>query len=130
MIKAAKDCLDIGVIVSDIKASLAFYRDTLGLQYIGSNSLWFGSLHRLRFGKSDFKLIDPIRPLSPGPSGLETTLGFRYVTFMIDNLDEICAQLIGLNVKFEKEPFEVSPGRRITMVHDPDGNIVELIEVS
>ncbi len=59
MMKPAKDSLDIGVIVSDIGASLTFYRDILGLQFIGSVPVWFGTMHRLRFGTSDFKLIEP-----------------------------------------------------------------------
>ena len=37
----AKNCVDIGIIVKDIKASLAFYQDLLGLKKIGvANPIW------------------------------------------------------------------------------------------
>ena len=59
MMEPAKDSLDLGIIVSDIEASLNFYQNILGLQFVGEMPLWFGTMHRLRFGSSDFKLIDP-----------------------------------------------------------------------
>lgn len=130
MMKPAKNCLDLGLIVGDIQASLAFYRDRLGLDYVGSNPVWFGTLHRLRFGESDFKLIDPSTPPSAGPIGLEAALGFRYVTFVVSNLEEVCQSLKEEGVAFEKEPFEIRPGVTIAMVLDPDGNVVEFVERS
>ena len=57
MMKPAKDSLDLGIVVSDIKASLNFYQNTLGLEFVGITPVWFGTMHRLRFGTSDFKLI-------------------------------------------------------------------------
>ena len=42
MMKPAKDSLDLGIIVSDIKASLNFYQNILGLEFVGSVQLWFG----------------------------------------------------------------------------------------
>ena len=130
MLKSAKDSLDLGVVVGDIQASLAFYRDTLGLPYVGSNAVGFGTLHRLRFGTSDFKLIDPAGPAPAGPKGLTACLGLRYVTFVITNLDEVCEKLAALGTTFEIEPVEIRPGVRIAMVHDPDGNVVEFVQLT
>lgn len=130
MLKSAKDSLDLGVVVGDIQASLAFYRDTLGLPYVGSNAVGFGTLHRLRFGTSDFKLIDPASPAPAGPKGLTACLGLRYVTFVITNLDEVCEKLAALGTTFEIEPVEIRPGVRIAMVHDPDGNVVEFVQLT
>ncbi len=59
MMKPAKSSLDIGLIASDIKASLHFYQDLLGLEFVGTMPLGFGTMHRLRFGESEFKLIEP-----------------------------------------------------------------------
>lgn len=130
MMKPAKDCLDLGIIVQDIQASLAFYRDMLGLNYVGSNPVWFGTLHRLRFGHSDFKLVDPASPPPAGPLGLEAAVGLRYVTFVISNLEEVCAKLKQAGVPFEKEACQIRPGVSIAMVRDPDGNVVEFVQVS
>ncbi|MCX5873674.1 MAG: VOC family protein [Deltaproteobacteria bacterium] len=128
MMKPAKDSLDLGVIVSDIKASLNFYQNILGLEFIGRVPLWFGTMHRLRFGTSDFKLIEPKAVPPQGAIGLENQLGFRYVTFVIENLSQLCSDLKDIGVEFALPETEIRPGVRIAMVKDPDGNIVEFVE--
>ena len=132
MMKPAKDSLDLGIIVSDIKASLNFYKDMLGLEFVGTTPVWFGTMHRLRFGTSDFKLIEPNKDKIPpdGAIGLEAQLGFRYVTFVVKNLSELCEELKDKGVEFALPEKEVRPGVRIAMVKDPDGNIVEFVERS
>lgn len=128
MIKPAKDSLDLGVIVSDIKASLDFYQNILGLEFVGSVPLWFGTMHRLRFGTSDFKLIEPKVVPPRGDIGLENQLGFRYVTFVIENLSDLCSDLKNIGIEFALPETTIRPGVRIAMVKDPDGNIVEFVE--
>ena len=130
MMKPAKDSLDLGIIVSDIQASLKFYKDLLGLESVGTTPLWFGTMHRLRFGSSDFKLVDPKTVPPKGAVGLDKQLGFRYVTFVVKNLSEICAELKKKGIEFAEPEQEVRPGVRIAMVKDPDGNIVEFVERS
>ena len=130
MMKPAKDSLDLGIVVSDIKASLNFYQNILGLEFVGITPVWFGTMHRLRFGTSDFKLIEPKTVPPPGAIGLEKQLGFRYVTFVIKNLSELCAELKGKGIEFALPEREVRPGVRVAMVKDPDGNIVEFVERS
>ncbi|MBP1714465.1 MAG: hypothetical protein H6Q42_2668 [Deltaproteobacteria bacterium] len=124
MMKAAKDSLDLGILVSDIKASLNFYQNILGLEFVGITPVWFGTMHRLRFGTSDFKLIDPKTVPPKGVIGLEKQLGFRYVTFAIKNLADLCTELKGRGIEFALPETEVRPGVRVAMVRDPDGNIV------
>jgi catechol 2,3-dioxygenase-like lactoylglutathione lyase family enzyme len=129
MMKPAKNSLDIGVIVSDIKASLNFYQNILGLEFVGITPLWFGTMHRLRFGTSDFKLIAPHVLPPRGAVGLENQLGFRYVTFVVENLSELCADLQKIGIEFTVPEKEIRPGVRIAMVKDPDGNIVEFVKL-
>jgi catechol 2,3-dioxygenase-like lactoylglutathione lyase family enzyme len=128
MMKAAKDSLDLGIVVSNIEASLRFYRDILGLEFVGIMPLWFGTMHRLRFGSSDFKLIEPKTVPPPGAIGLEKQLGFRYVTFVIENLSSLCSELREKGIEFTVSEREIRPGVHIAMVKDPDGNIVEFVE--
>ena len=130
MMKPAKDSLDLGIIVSDIKASLNFYQTILGLEFVGITPVWFGTMHRLRFGTSDFKLIQPNTVPGRGAVGVEKQLGFRYVTFVVKNLSELCGELKGKGIEFTVPEKEVRPGTRIAMVKDPDGNIVEFVERS
>ena len=55
----AKNCVDIGIVVKDIAKSLEFYQGLLGLEKIGEMPLWFGTMHRMAYGDSFVKLIDP-----------------------------------------------------------------------
>ncbi len=130
MMIPAKDSIDLGVVVSNIQASLSFYRDMLGLNFVEEIPVWFGTMYRLRFGTSDFKLIQPKVVPPKGASGLETQLGFRYVTFLVRNLEEICEKLKSKGVQFHIPPKEIRPGVRIAMVKDPDDNVVEFVERS
>jgi glyoxylase I family protein len=130
MINPAKESLDIGILVSDIETSLNFYQNILGLEFVEKRPIWFGTMYRLRFGSSDFKLIDPNSKPEKGPIGLDSQLGFRYVTFVIKNLSELCLELRCKGIVFVLPEKEIRPGVRIAMVEDPDGNIVEFVERS
>ena len=130
MMNPAKDSIDLGVLVSNIEASLHFYQELLGLKFIEKIPVWFGTMYRLRFGTSDFKLIDPSARPPQGLIGLESQVGFRYVTFVIKNLSDICKELRSKGVVFEVPEKELRPGVRIAMVRDPDGNVVEFVERS
>lgn len=130
MMQPAKEALDLGVLVSDIDKSLEFYRDWLGLRFIEQRPVWYGVIHRLRFGQSDFKLVLPNAETGKGARGLENQLGYRYVTFEVQNLSEICALLKEKGVTFFVEEKEPLPGLRFAMVEDPDGNTVEFLQRS
>lgn len=126
--KPAKQCIDIGIVVADIQRSLAFYQDLLGLTKIGELPLPFGLMHRLAFGDSFVKLVDPKKVPAGGPAGLMGQLGFRYLTFQISNIDEVCAACEAAGVSFEIPRQELMPGVTIAMVRDPDGNTVEFVQ--
>lgn len=128
MIKPAKDALDVGILVGDINKSLEFYQHTLGLEFVGETTVWYGKIYRLRFGNSDLKLVAPNELPSKGAMGLENQLGFRYITLVVENLSEICEQLRKAGVKFALDETETRPGIRVAMVEDPDGNIVEFLQ--
>jgi glyoxylase I family protein len=128
MMKPAKNSLDLGVITNNFPASLNFYQNILGLEYVEATPLWFGLMHRLRFGTSDFKLIEPKTIPAQGPTGVENQSGFRYVTFVIEDLPEFCAYLHKQGVEFIVPATEIRPGVSIAMVKDPDGNTVEFVE--
>jgi catechol 2,3-dioxygenase-like lactoylglutathione lyase family enzyme len=128
LLKPAKDSVDLGIFVSDIKKSLAFYQGLLGLEKTEELQTGFGTLHRLKFGTSDIKLMDPKKVPPAGVIGLEKQLGFRYITFVIKGLTELCAALKDKGVEFTIPETQIRPGTRIAMVKDPDGNIIEFVE--
>lgn len=126
--KPAKSCIDIGIVVQDIAKSLAFYEGLLGLNKIGEMPLPFGRMHRLGFGDSFVKLVDPTKVPAAGNIGLVKELGFRYLTFQITNIDEVCVDCEKAGVVFEIPKQELLPGVTIAMVRDPDGNVVEFVQ--
>lgn len=126
--KPGKNCVDIGIVVKDIGKSLAFYQDLLGLEKIGETPLWFGTMHRMGFGDSFVKIIDPNEPPPAGTQGLDKALGFRYLTFQITNIDEMCAECEKAGIPFDLTKRELMPGVTIAMVQDPDGNVVEFVQ--
>ena len=126
--KPDKGCVDIGVVVSDIGRSLEFYHGLLGLEKIEEMSIPFGILHRLGFGDSFVKLIDPDNAPAATATGLTKHFGFRYLTFQISNIDDVCAACEQAGVTFEMPKQELLPGVTIAMVHDPDGNVVEFVQ--
>ena len=130
MMKLAKNAVDMGVLSGDIQASLKFYRDVLGLEFVEEMPASNGVMYRLRFGHTDFKLIDPTVKPPKGPVGFNEQLGFRTVAFCITNLSEVCAELKRIGVEFVIEEKQARPGVRIAMVKDPDGNIVEFVQRS
>lgn len=127
-LKPAKDSVDVGIFVSDIKKSLAFYQGILGLEKTEELQTGFGTLHRLRYGTSDVKLMDPKQVPPAGTIGLEKQLGIRYLTFVIRDLSGLCATLKEKGVEFTIPETQIRPGTRIAMVKDPDGNILEFVE--
>ncbi len=123
-----KDSIDLGIIVSDIKRSLDFYQGLLGLEFVEKVPIPFGTLHRLRFGSSDVKLVDPKTVPPKGAAGLDSQLGFRYLTFAIRNLTGLCNDLKAAGIEIVIPETEIRPGIWIAMVKDPDGNVVEFLE--
>lgn len=124
----AKDSVDLGIVVSDITKSLDFYQGVLGLNKSEELSTQFGTLHRLHFGTSDIKLIDPKQVPAAGTIGLEKQIGLRYISFRVQDISALCVELQAKGVEFSMAETEVRPGVRMAMVNDPDGNTVELIQ--
>jgi len=128
MMQAAKDSIDLGIMCGDIHASLHFYHDLLGLPFVCDTAATTGTMHRLRFGTSDVKLIDPTHRPGPGSIGIDQQLGLRYLTFVVTNLDEVIQRLEAAHMAFTRPKTTIRPGTTIAMVQDPDGNMVAFVE--
>src|SRR5215510_16489809 len=95
LLKPAKDSVDLLIFVGDIRKSLDFYQGTLGLEKTQELQTPFGTSHRLRYGTSLVKLMDPKQVPPAGPIGLEKQLGIRCLSFVIRDLSGVCAVLKG-----------------------------------
>jgi lactoylglutathione lyase len=126
--KINSDGIEIGIFVRDAERSLAFYRDVLGLEYLGD--LTFPGHHMWRFqaGKSVVKLLEKTpTPDAANPAGDAT--GFRYLSLFVSNLDELVADVEAAGCEVIIPVTEFQPGSRFAFVGDPEGNRLELLDV-
>jgi glyoxylase I family protein len=117
-VQVTKDSIDLGIIVTDEKAALGFYRDALGLESEGELPLPGGRMYRLKCGTTVIKLLKLERTptAKPAPGGPMGGLGMRYFTISVPDI----RALIPVT--------EFRPGVTIAMVTDPDGNTVEFLQ--
>src|SRR5260370_40716524 len=86
LLKPVKDSVDLLIFVIDIGKSLDFYQGTLGLEKTQEVQTPFGTVHRLRYGTSVVKLMDPKQVPPAGPIGLEKQLVIPCLSFVIRDL--------------------------------------------
>ena len=130
-IEVGKESIDIGIVVRDSDAALRFYRDTLGFEHVADTPAGNGgTMHRLLCGTTLVKLVSPaeLPELANPPGGIGGASGIRYWTITIPDLEALTNKCREAGYHVAVEPREVRPGVRISMIEDPDGNWVELLE--
>ncbi len=128
--QVSKDSIDLGIIVTDEKAALGFYRDGLGLEMEGELPLPGGRMYRLKCGTTILKLLKLERTptAKPAPGGPMGGLGYRYFTITVPDIRGLMAKLESKGIKATVPVTEFRPGITISMVTDPDGNTIEFLE--
>lgn len=131
-VKLTKQAIDLGIIVKDGPAALAFYKDVLGFRHEGDmpmpgNS---GTMHRLWCGESLIKVVVPAKapPAVSPPGGIGGATGYRYWTISVSNISELVAACEKAGRTIVVGEREIRPGIRIAIVEDPDGNWVEFLQ--
>ena len=128
--QVSKDSIDLGIIVTDEKAALSFYRDGLGLEWEGELPLPGGRMYRLKCGSTVIKLLklDKTPAAKPAPGGPMGGLGLRYFTISVPDIRALMSQLEAKGIRASVPVTEFRPGVTIAMVTDPDGNTVEFLQ--
>jgi catechol 2,3-dioxygenase-like lactoylglutathione lyase family enzyme len=130
-VQLTKDSIDLGIVVRDAEASLAFYRDTIGFA-VGRESTiaGVGHIYFLTCGTSMIKLMVRSTPpaAASAPGGPAGAFGLRYWTISVANLAEVIADCEAKGYEIPTKPTELMPGVTIAMVEDPDGNWLELVQ--
>lgn len=126
--------IDLGIVISDSERSLAFYCGLLGLEHVADMPMPIaggGTMHRVQCGDSVLKLVNLTNPVETGAAGGPAggVTGLRYLTITVSNLRETveAAEAAGVHVAYP--PTVVREGVTITMLEDPDGNWVELLQL-
>lgn len=137
----------VSLTVADIDASLAFWRDALGLVLLGRGVVEYDHLNRIVAAKhtriewaelsiSDGVFLELFRYLEPQGHPISTEPfdpGSTHVCLEVDGLDQLVGRIhrAGYETR-SSEPVEIPlgdwKGFRDIYVIDPDGAIVELSE--
>ena len=127
----ARVAIDVGVVVADMERSLHFYRDLIGLPVIAevtTSLIGKGRMVQLKHGESLIKLLEMDEvPSARSLKGISKAIGYRYVTLLVSNLEEIATKLERAGVAIALPITQLGNGAKIFMVEDPDGNIVEFV---
>ena len=130
-VELGKDSIDIGIVVRNGAAALKFYRDTLGLDHVADTpATGGGTMHRLMCGTTLVKIVshDNVPEKSDNLGGPRGASGIRYWTITVKNLEQVTEKCRAAGYTVAVEPKEVRLGVTISMIEDPDGNWLELLQ--
>jgi lactoylglutathione lyase len=133
-----------GIVVSDIEKALWFYRDLAGLEvqkdlqesgsYIDNfSALKNVDVRTVKMTSSNGGMVELLyyssHPEKANPQPINV-IGCSHVAFTVGNLDEVYEDFSSKGIEFNSPP-QLSPDgyAKVTFCRDPDGNLVELVEV-
>ncbi len=139
--------IHIGVVVTDLEKSTAFYTDVIGMKKTGEFDVdtAFGKASGLTGGlpfhvdvfrlrdqpdAAQLKLMSFEKDAkSPKSTHIQDALGIQYVTLNVTDLAPFVARIKAAGVPFLGEtPVPLfDTGRHFVLVQDPDGTFIELI---
>jgi catechol 2,3-dioxygenase-like lactoylglutathione lyase family enzyme len=132
-IELATNTLDLGIVTNKGEVMLAFYRDLLGLPVVADMQLPDGNrLYKLQCGDAVIKLLVLATP-APNENcrgGYHAATGFRYCCLTIRNLHEVVARCREVGHKIAVDVMTLRPGTLVAMIEDPDGNSLELMQLT
>ena len=131
-LKITKDSIDLGIVTKDSAALLKFYQDTLGLTPDGEMDMpGGGKMTRLACGTTTIKIVvNGKEPAAGSPAGgIGGATGFRYFTISVSNLAEATDECAAAGYKVVVPATEIRSGITISIIEDPDGNWVELLQM-
>ncbi len=131
-----------GLTVSDLERSVAFYRDTLGMQEVRRTDIAGDGIARMvgvpgahlkicTLRLADGHILELIQYAAPGPqsaAGLPAnSRGVPHFAFYCDDVQRTYEELRAKGVDFVASPTTVVPGRPgACYFRDPDGILLEL----
>jgi glyoxylase I family protein len=140
----------VGITVQDLEASIRFYHDVLGLDFVNEPSPWFddpelgpavgvpGAALRqvsLRLGDATLELLEYKNPPSETTKPLLShNIGASHVAFLVDDIHAKKTELEEEGIRFYSDINVVDEGVlagwRWVYFEDPDGYPLELVEVA
>jgi methylmalonyl-CoA/ethylmalonyl-CoA epimerase len=126
----------IGIAVESIENSLGYYKDILGLEYLGSEEV-AGQKVRIAFlkiGESKIELVEPTSDDSPVAKFLEKRgSGIHHIAIRVDDIEAAMARHLEAGARLiDEKPRNGAHNTRIAFIHpkSSDGVLFELCERS
>jgi len=116
--------------VQDLDASLAFYRDRLGLSEMtrlvdDKGAPW---IVYLRITDTSFLELFPAG--HPGRAADEAAVGVNHICFSVEDIEATTARFAAAGVPLTSPIQTGLDGNRGAWIEDPDGNRIELMEMA
>ena len=133
-----------GIVVSDMERSLRFYRDLLGMEIWADfcdNSGYVqavtdvpgANVRMVKLKAADGVSIELLQYLAhprdvPEPNKAHD-VGCNHVALQVDDLDTLYEKLSAEDIHFHAPPTVSPDGAKVTYCRDPEGVIIELVEI-
>jgi len=135
----------VGLSVSDLERSLAFYRDFIGMKVVLEVDFLDGRIEKitgicgakckvvhLKLGNTVLELFQYYSPVGkPIPPGqLQCDNGFTHIGFSVTDIHMHVEQLKRQGIRMLGDLTEIRPGAWVVYFHGPDGEVCEFRQVS
>lgn len=110
----------IAMPAADFDASVAFYRDHLGLSIRKEGTDDFSKFAHFDCGNIGIHVYEWKKPFNRYHTGFQ---------LYVKDVDDAYAELVGKGVKFSGEVRDEPWGGRTVTVSDPDGNLFDLLNI-
>ena len=139
MFKMTHPAVDICIVCSRFDESLRFYRDVLELNVVVdivipadfARTIGLAPREcrqgRLEAGHTRIKLMEIATPPPTSPEAFAA--GVRWLTFIVEDLEQTVANLKSKGVKFLSEPIAAPDAAGVVCTKDPDGILIEFVQV-
>lgn len=116
----------IGIAVKSLEDSLPFYRDNLGMAFLGSEEVAEQKVKvaMLQVGESKIELLEPTSDDSPVARFIEKNgPGIHHLAYEVENIEEAIAKLLSDGVRMiDEKPRSGAHGTRIAFIHPKSSN--------
>jgi predicted enzyme related to lactoylglutathione lyase len=105
------------LLVSDMKRSTKFYRDTLGMKLKKQSKGW-----------TEFSEGGTVLALHPASRKKIRNNNSMLVGFNVSDFDDVISELKKKKAKFYKKPKEEAFGKH-AIIQDPDGHLISIVQM-
>ncbi len=125
----------VGIVVGDLEASVAWYREHFGFEH--QYDFAFRGAQATMVVRGDARLeffqVEGAAPMASGRQEIETNLrigGINHLALAVDDLDETVAALAARGVEIASPPSDVpnESGDRFAFIRDNERMLVELFQ--